>query len=430
MVVFWGVFFIFAGWLGAYISWRLLGPVLRGRLWKIALSGAIVGVLLITPLTIVLRRSGMENPGVNLAAWGGYVGLGFLTYVFTLLIFRDLLWLAARLCTGLGRLLRNRKNLAASKENPDNPERRLFLLRSVNYGIVGSASLFTGHGFQEARRLPRVEEVTVFLENLPEDLEGFRIVQITDIHVSPTIRRDFVEQVALVVNGLKADMIALTGDLVDGSVEALSYHVAPLAALESVHGNFFVTGNHEYYSGAAAWVEKIGSMGFDVLLNEHRLLTRGKGRLLVAGVTDYRAGAMVPGHRSDTKKALKQAPPADAKILLAHQPKSIFDASEAGFDLQISGHTHGGQFFPWNFVVALDQPFLSGLHRVKGTQIYVSRGTGYWGPPMRVGFPSEITVIRLVSGRAPAATGLPKSASENSLPLLRPLTPFVSSRAL
>jgi hypothetical protein len=146
------------------------------------------------------------------------------------------------------------------------------------------------------------------------------------------------------------------------------------------------------------WVEEVRRLGFSVLINEHRIITSGNQKMLLAGVTDYREGRMLTAHRSDPHKALKAAPATDVKILLAHQPKSIFAASRAGYDLQISGHTHGGQFFPWNLFVGLSQPYISGLHKHENTQIYVSRGTGYWGPPMRVGSPSEITLIKLVSG--------------------------------
>jgi hypothetical protein len=207
-----------------------------------------------------------------------------------------------------------------------------------------------------------------------------------------------VEEIVGVVNTLNADIVALTGDLVDGSVEQLAYDVAPLKQIKSALGNYFVTGNHEYYSGVVEWVAELKRLGFSVLLNENQIITRGKAKLLLAGVSDYRGGNFLPSHRSDPQKALNGAPPADAKILLAHQPKNIFDAAKAGYDLQISGHTHGGQFFPWNLLVGFAQPYVSGLHTHQNTRIYVSRGTGYWGPPLRVGSPSEITLIKLVAG--------------------------------
>ena len=185
-------------------------------------------------------------------------------------------------------------------------------------------------------------------------MRGFRIVQLTDIHVSPTIKRPFVESVVAQANELQPDVVALTGDLVDGSVARLRNDVAPLANLRANDGCFFVTGNHEYYSGVYDWVAYIRQLGFRVLMNEHHLIRRNNAGILVAGVTDYRGGGFDDAHRSDPKKAIQNAPESDFKLLLAHQPKSIFQAAEAGFDLQISGHTHGGQFFPWNFFVKLE----------------------------------------------------------------------------
>jgi predicted MPP superfamily phosphohydrolase len=184
---------------------------------------------------------------------------------------------------------------------------------------------------------------------------------------------------------------------VDGSVAELRGHVAPLAGLLSRHGTFFVTGNHEYYSGALPWMAELRSLGVSVLMNEHVVLERGGASMVLAGVADYGAHHYDPSHRSDPVAALLGAP-ADAalRVLLAHQPRSAAAAEQAGFDLQLSGHTHGGQFLPWNFLVRLQQPFTAGLHRLGGLWVYVSRGTGYWGPPKRLGAPSEITHLKLV----------------------------------
>ena len=280
----------------------------------------------------------------------------------------------------------------------ENPSRRGFLINSMNYGILATAALSTGYGIAEAKQTPAIKELPVAIPHLPQEFEGFRIVQITDVHVSPTFGRSCVEEVVELVNSLEADIVALTGDLVDGTVDQLAYDVAPLKEIRSALGNYFVTGNHEYYSGVIEWIPEIERLGFSVLLNEHRIVTRGRARLLLAGATDYRGGNFFASHRSDPQKALQAAPETIIKILLAHQPKSIFDAARAGYDLQISGHTHGGQFFPWNFVIGFLQPYVSGLHTYANTQIYVSRGTGYWGPPVRVGSPSEITLIKLFSG--------------------------------
>jgi predicted MPP superfamily phosphohydrolase len=206
------------------------------------------------------------------------------------------------------------------------------------------------------------------------------------------------------VNALNADMVAITGDLVDGSVSELLDHVAPLQSLTSTHGTFFVTGNHEYYSGAHGWIDALRALGVKVLMNEHVVLHHSvdeqdpeQAMMVVAGVTDYSAHHFDEAHRSSPELAMSGAPVHAAfKLLLAHQPRSAHAAMQAGFDMQLSGHTHGGQFWPWNHFVKLQQPFTAGLHKLHSLWVYTSRGTGYWGPPKRFGAPSEITLLRLV----------------------------------
>jgi predicted MPP superfamily phosphohydrolase len=227
--------------------------------------------------------------------------------------------------------------------------------------------------------------------------------------VGPTIRSRYIRRIVEAVNRLGADMVAITGDLVDGTVDDLRAHVAPLADLRAKHGTFVVTGNHEYYAGAHEWIGELRGMGLQVLLNEHVVLqTRNvkgaqtdeevhESELVVAGVTDFGAAHFDAAHASDPAGAVRDAPPqVRTRVLLAHQPRSALEAAPAGYQLQLSGHTHGGQFFPWNLFVPLQQPFTAGLHRLQGMWIYVSRGTGYWGPPKRFGAPSEITLLRLV----------------------------------
>ena len=265
----------------------------------------------------------------------------------------------------------------------------------MNAGIMAASGILTAYGLFESRRSPEIKKVLIPIKNLPDDLSGFTIAQITDIHVSPTIKRDWVKIIVDKVNRLSPDIIAFTGDLADGSVERLQNDVAPLSDLEAKYGKYFVTGNHEYYSGINRWINEIKRLGFTVLINEHRIIRHGKARIFLGGVTDYKGGQFYKSHASSPKAAIEGALPSDIKLLLAHQPKNIFSAAKAGFDLQISGHTHGGQFFPWNYVVCLDQPFVSGLHKFKNTQIYVNNGTGYWGPPLRLGVPSEITLLQL-----------------------------------
>jgi len=264
-----------------------------------------------------------------------------------------------------------------------------------------AAGLVTALGLWNARRTAAVVSVDVPITGLPLALHGFTVAQISDIHVGATIRHGYLQRIVDTVNRLGADMVAVTGDLVDGTVAQLGAHVAPLAGLRSRHGTFFVTGNHEYYSGAHAWIDALRRLGLTVLMNEHVVLRHGTGpdhaALVVAGVADFSAHHFDEAHRSDPQAAMAGAPPeAGVRLLLAHQPRSAAAASAAGFDLQLSGHTHGGQFWPWNLFVRFQQPFTAGLHRLQDLWVYTSRGTGYWGPPKRFGAPSEITHLRLV----------------------------------
>jgi predicted MPP superfamily phosphohydrolase len=261
--------------------------------------------------------------------------------------------------------------------------------------VLAGALAATALGYANARRTARVKRVTVPVEGLDPALDGFRIAQLSDVHVGPTIRRRDVEAIVARVNALDADLVAVTGDLVDGSVAELADEVAPLAGLRSREGTFFVTGNHEYYAGAAAWIAHLRRLGMRVLLNAHATLERGPARLVVAGVTDVSAGHFDPAHASDPVRALAGAPAGAFRLLLAHQPRSAAAAAAAGADLQLSGHTHGGQFWPWGHFVRLQQPFTAGLARLGRMWIYTSRGTGYWGPPKRVAAPSEITLLTL-----------------------------------
>jgi hypothetical protein len=311
-------------------------------------------------------------------AWVGSLNGGFFSSLAVLTVARDLFLVPALFFTS-------------------RPEAvRLESASAITVPLL--AVLATIVGFIDARRRPRVVDVSVPLPNLPPALQGFTIAQISDVHVGPTIKRDFLRGIVDIVNSLGVDLIAITGDLVDGSVEQLGVHVEPLSSLHARHGVYFVTGNHEYYSGAGAWIAELRRLGLHVLLNQHVVLSHGGASLLLAGVTDYSAERFDPAQRSDPEASLAGAPSdLRPRVLLAHQPRTAAAAADAGFDLQLSGHTHGGQFWPWNLFVRLQQPFTAGLHRLGNLWVYTSRGSGYWGPPKRLGVPSEITRIRLVA---------------------------------
>jgi predicted MPP superfamily phosphohydrolase len=231
-----------------------------------------------------------------------------------------------------------------------------------------------------------VTELSLPIKKLPREHDGFTIVQLTDLHVGPTIGREWLEHVVERTNALKPDLVAITGDLVDGSVEHLREAVAPLANLKAKHGVFFVTGNHEYYSGVEDWLAELGRLGVRCLRNERVTVA---GAIDLAGIDDHTS------RHSDLDAAQNGRDRARPCVLLAHQPKAIHGAARHGVDLQLSGHTHGGQIWPWNYLVRLQQPYVAGLVRHEETHLYVSRGTGYWGPPMRLGSPAEIAKLVL-----------------------------------
>lgn len=392
-------FFIVLGILSlvyGYVGWRLFTPAGFSYPWNILLWVLLFLFMLMPPLAVLLRVYGFRGFWSNVLSWVAYVSMGFFSLIFVFLVVRDLIVL---IVLGVKKLLDLAHAVIVSDYmpvEPVNPDRHRFLVQSMNKGILGVTGVLMGYGFYEATRCPRVVTVKVPINYLPEDLSTLRIVQITDLHVGPTVRRGFIEIVVDRVNRLSPDIIFFTGDLADGNVSELRHEVAPLADLSSVYGAYFVTGNHEYYSGPEAWVDEVNRLGMTVLNNEHRIIQHGSARILIGGVTDYNAGSFMKSHISSPEAAIAGASSSDLKLLLAHQPRSILAAAKAGFDIQISGHTHGGQYFPWNYFVRLQQPYTSGLHQYENTWVYVSRGTGYWGPPLRIGQPSEITVINLV----------------------------------
>jgi predicted MPP superfamily phosphohydrolase len=354
--------------LHVYIGVRLLLPF--DTVTQLA-GGAVLAVCFcLLPKGFRIRDD--RGPWAVMRPW---LAMGFFSYLLVLTILRDVSLIAS---------------LALS------PEVHEFWVRISAISVMALTPAITVVGFFMARRVAPVVDLEIPLANLPKELEGFTIAQISDIHVGQTIKRNFVEAIVDRVNHLKADMIAITGDVVDGSVPDLAHHTEPLARLESRHGTYFVTGNHEYYSGVHAWIRELERLGARVLMNEHVVLDHDGAALTVAGVTDWSAHHFDPSHKSDPHAAAKGAPAHAPKVLLAHQPRSAPFAEAAGYHLQLSGHTHGGQFWPWNFLVHLQQPFTAGLNRLGRMWVYVSRGTGYWGPPMRFGVPSEITLIRLV----------------------------------
>lgn len=377
-----------------YTGWRLVTPARIGLSMK-AVAWIVVLILGCSfPLQFFLRHAGFDSPWAEFLSRLIFVSAGLMSLVMGLLLIRDALWI-------LGSLSAKSAFFFGLDEKPaqllDN-DRRSFITNGINAGILAASGGLAAYGWTGATGMPEVKQVRVPIPGLPTSLKGFRIVQLTDLHVNYQSQAAWLSAVVATVNGLDPHVVVVTGDIADHPAHQVQSLVAPLTGLSSRYGNFFVTGNHEYYAGVEGWIRETRRLGLKVLMNEHEILTHGTGKILLAGVTDYTAGARIAGHVSSPDVAIKGASDSHVKILLAHQPKNIFKAEKAGFDLQISGHTHGGQFFPWKYAVGLSQPFLSGLHKYKHTQVYVSRGTGYWGPPFRIGAPSEISLIELTAG--------------------------------
>ncbi|SAI69371.1 membrane-associated phosphoesterase [Bordetella ansorpii] len=362
-----------------YVGMRLIPDL---PLPSLAAAAAILFLTLsclVIPLGMLSRAAKGERDGDRMA-WTGLLAMGLFSSLFVFTLLRDAVLLIVLLLQ------------AAGVQAPWAELRADSALAVPLLALAASVA-----GFFNARRRARVVDVEVPIAGLPDELQGFTVVQISDIHVGPTIKRGYVQAIVDAVNAAKPDMVAITGDVVDGSVERLAGHTRPLGRLQAPHGVYLVTGNHEYYSGASAWVAEFRRIGLRVLMNEHAVIHPAGQCVVVAGVTDFGAGGFDAAQRSSPARALAGAPSnAALRLLLAHQPRSAAAAAPLGYSLQLSGHTHGGQFFPWGLFVPLQQPFVAGLHRYEGMWVYTSRGTGYWGPPKRLGAPSEITRVRLV----------------------------------
>ena len=337
----------------AYLAWRLAAGA--GGRFALAVPFFLIWIVPVYYWGSDRDRYGWPHMAVHQAS---YLSMAWLSFVLVLAIARDAL-----------------------------------LLAGIDIGVtavVAGSVIAVVIGAVIALRGPQIEEVDVPIAGLHPDLEGYRIVQISDLHVGLTIRRGYVERVVEEALGLKPDLVAMTGDMVDGPVARLAPHVQSLRKLPNA---FFILGNHDCYSGAAAWIEHFKSLGARVLLNEHTTITKGGAKLLIGGIVDPAYQRLRP----DISPVGTE--PVDVRLFLAHNPKFARMGARAGFDLQLSGHTHAGQFFPWTLAVRLvHSPHVAGLTREGNMWVYVSAGTGTWGPPVRFGTSPEITLVRLVRG--------------------------------
>jgi predicted MPP superfamily phosphohydrolase len=357
----------------------------RRRLAGFALLTA--SVLLLVELVAGARLPRPYEWWLALPAW---VWLGILFFLLVALVALELPVLAARLA------LRRRGGDPEVTDDPPDPGRRLMLRRvaAITAGVaaVGAA----GYGVTRAYREPEVIRLDVPLARLDRRADGLRVAVIADIHVGPLYGSGQVERVVRIVNRLDADIVTVVGDMVSSEVGRVRRSAAPLRDLRSRYGAFFVTGNHEYYTGHEEWIEAAGDLGLRVLRNERVEIAHGGGAVDLAGVNDHSGTAY--GDPPDYDAALGDRDPSRPVLLLAHQPVQVSEAAAYGVDLQLSGHTHGGQLFPFNYLVRLEQPAVSGLAEVDGTRVFVTRGAGFWGPPMRVGADPEVALITLRAG--------------------------------
>ncbi len=379
-IVFSLISFLVCGLTYQLIKKRLgLSPRGNRALFSFLMFSAVM--MIVGPILYRVYSVSADSGADLLFQWAQFSLLGWVGSCFLVFLFMEILQLGSKTF---------------------DPKKRIFLTEGVARTLLAGTTLSSLAGLVEAKAGPSITPVEIRLETLPPAFHGLTIAQISDVHVGPLIHENYLNQVVDQVMSLNADLIFITGDLVDGTVDQLKEQVSPLKRLRAKEGVYFCTGNHEYYSGAKEWITHLESIGIHVFQNSHLILKRttatGVDSLLIAGVHDHHADRYEASHRSDPRKAAETTDPVNCKILLAHNPFSIEGAVDAGFHLQLSGHTHAGQFYPYSFIVKAALKYSEGLYRVNSqTQLYVNRGTGYWGPPNRLGKRSEVTKITLLS---------------------------------
>ncbi|MFD1503831.1 metallophosphoesterase [Streptosporangium lutulentum] len=420
-----------------YLWHRLIRSTTRpGRIRRV-LTWILVGLGVLAPVTLIGSRSEWGHS----LAWPGFFWLAVMFYLFVFLLVLEIPRALAVLTLGVvergagrwnpsavvarrmartaaladqsapaGQSVRADQPLPAeqpvpvahagrpaegSEAGPDLMGRRLFIARTA--AVVAGAGALTavGTGIRTALGDPVIESVKVTLPKLDSRLSGLRFAVVSDIHLGPLTGTRHTERIVRMINSLEADVVAVVGDLVDGTVAELGPLARPLRSLESRYGAYFVTGNHEYYTanGPQEWIEELRGLGIRPLGNERVEIAHAGAVLDLAGVNDVNGAAS--GDGPDFERALGGRDRSRSTVLLAHQPVQVVEAARYGVDLQLSGHTHGGQMVPFNLVIPLQQPMVSGLGEMDGTQVYVTRGAGFWGPPVRVGSSPEITLLEI-----------------------------------
>ncbi|XTZ13232.1 metallophosphoesterase [Micromonospora echinospora] len=406
-----GTLALVTGLIHLYLWRRLVRDTTRPGRWRRIGTVTMLVLAVLVPATMAGTQAGLYW-----LAWPGYLWLAVMFYLLVVLVALEVPMLVARL------VLRRRavaaEPTAAAPEpalvgaagpadppatdavrQPDHdPSRRLLLARGAAIFAGLTATGVTGYGIRTALGPPQLDRVQIPLAKLPRSMDGLRIATVSDIHLGPLRGRAHTERIVAAINRLDADLVAVVGDLVDGSVAELGEAAAPLRDLRSRFGSFFVTGNHEYYSGVEEWVQEVDRLGLRVLQNERLEIAARGGVIDLAGVNDPSGeGGTGLAAGPDYAAALGDRDTSRPVVLLAHQPVAALEASKFDVDLQLSGHTHGGQIVPFNLAVRLEQPVVSGLGEVDGTKVYVTNGAGFWGPPVRVGAEPQITLVELRS---------------------------------
>ena len=377
------------GLMHVYVWKRLVKDTTHGRA-RWVLTGVLVALMTLLFVTLVVPRvTGLTEPAWF--AWPGYIWFGMVVYLFLTLLVLEPVRLALR------GWVKRKPPSATGPEESQAMNRRVFLAWASAVAAGAASVSLVGVGVANAVGAPDLLQVPVRLRRLDPAFSGFRIAVVSDIHLGPLSGRAYTERLVRMINETEPDLVAIVGDLVDGTVEELGRAVEPLRDLSSHEGTFFVTGNHEYFvEDPSSWIRELERLGVQPLRNENTAIRRGAASFGLAGVNDIVGKRRSDG--PDFDRALSGLDSSRPTVLLAHQPVLVEGAAARGVDLQLSGHTHGGQMWPFHYIVRLAQPSLAGLSTVDNTQLYVTRGAGFWGPPVRIGAPPDITVLSLQGG--------------------------------